>query len=959
MASVVMGGEETEGKIAVVRRRRTSSSTNLQALGQHKARRTSLPVIGVQRNSLSHGNQGGVSSVDAALLSEAHGLITDMLADTSLPSHAMTGLRALSTLICPPNHSLTHQQQRPRISGMVSITSDLSLAGSDSEDLPIMGEKLSTLPKKFRRNFPMSLLRRMSTSTWTTTTSATGMPTLEPEPCRKRSTSFRHMQGNRGASPCSRAMMNLGYGQSQHADDTPCMCCTARNHAPTEHDDLELLPNSLSPTSTGRYSPSDISLEEGLPVTKHRSYSTTSLHQQLTPSPLRCLARERKTVCSLHPLTASDINRLNNLSDQALAASRQQAECGEGRASSAGTSPTPSPTPTPTPTEELLRASSNSMTASSPVDSRVTSTSVEASSKSPRRGSPVSPAAVARVVVDVEYSRTPTPSPLPPSSPLISPVHVPVQKDLDGDFGDSAPVSSSEVTPLADIVSPEHLGDGIEDKIVYLEDGCRFDLQLLATDVLLNRVHDWDYPIFELHTVSPDSILSQMCYRVFLEVGLFETFRIPVQEFLAYFHALECGYRDKPYHNRLHAADVLHAVYYLTSQPIPGFNQLSQDVESPPHSKIDMNSNCSPGLMQRQSFNVEDTYGILGANLPALELMALYTATAMHDYDHPGRTNAFLVTTYAPQAVLYNDRSVLENHHAAAAWTLFLSRPDYDFLCHLEKAEFKRFRFLVIEAILATDLKRHFEILAEFNAKVNDDDAPGIDWNSEQDRLLVMQMCIKLADINGPCKRHDIHVQWTARIADEFYEQGDEEASLGLPISPFMDRKNPQLAKLQESFINHLVAPLCTSYGEAGLLPGQWLEDSESDEENGYGCDDKVETSDCKDTEDDNSNDNDSRSDKMSTGKSSSSLKKMTCLPTQHLKENYDYWMAIIKEEQRVKEMMEILAEGNCVQLNLSSSEQLNLVEDEIEMETIHEEEPQSGRTTTTPTCIEEENSKL
>lgn len=123
------------------------------------------------------------------------------------------------------------------------------------------------------------------------------------------------------------------------------------------------------------------------------------------------------------------------------------------------------------------------------------------------------------------------------------------------------------------------------------------------------------------------------------------------------------------------------------------------------------------------------------------------------------------------KAILYNDRSVLENHHAAAAWSLFLSDPRFNFLVHLERAEFKRFRYLIIEAILATDLKRHFEILAEFNAKVNDADAPGIDWTNETDRLLAMQMCIKLADINGPCKVHDIHVQWTHRIAEEFYEQ--------------------------------------------------------------------------------------------------------------------------------------------------------------------------------------------
>ena len=83
-------------------------------------------------------------------------------------------------------------------------------------------------------------------------------------------------------------------------------------------------------------------------------------------------------------------------------------------------------------------------------------------------------------------------------------------------------------------------------------------------------------------------------------------------------------------------------------------------------------------------------------------------------------------------------------------------------------------------------------------AQVNESASPGIDWFSETDRLLVMQMIIKLSDINGPCKRHDIHIQWTHRIAEEFYEQGDDEARLGMPISPFMDRQNSQLAKLQE-----------------------------------------------------------------------------------------------------------------------------------------------------------------
>ncbi|KAK4300112.1 hypothetical protein Pmani_027668 [Petrolisthes manimaculis] len=323
----------------------------------------------------------------------------------------------------------------------------------------------------------------------------------------------------------------------------------------------------------------------------------------------------------------------------------------------------------------------------------------------------------------------------------------------------------------------------------------------------------------------------------------------------------------------------------------------------------------SPRLVHRQSFTAEDTYGVLGANLPALELMALYTASAMHDYDHPGRTNAFLVTTNAPQAVLYNDRSVLENHHAAAAWSLFLSRPQYNFLCHLDRAEFKRFRFLVIEAILATDLKRHFEILAEFNAKANETDAPGLDWGSESDRMLAMQMCIKLADINGPCKALDIHTQWTARIAEEFYEQGDEESKLGLPVSPYMDRDNPQLAKLQESFINHLVAPLCNAYGEAGLMPGVWQESAPGDDDEPVPDlipdllpDLTLVMTDDEDEERREERDEDGEADiedgvtSGSTDTASGRARKIFCLQTQHLQDNHQFWVNRIKEEQRLAE---------------------------------------------------------
>lgn len=99
----------------------------------------------------------------------------------------------------------------------------------------------------------------------------------------------------------------------------------------------------------------------------------------------------------------------------------------------------------------------------------------------------------------------------------------------------------------------------------------------------------------------------------------------------------------------MHAADVLQGVYYLTTQPIPGFVPIPEcagsSFDSPAHKPY---LNPKRQLTRTQS-PTEDSYGTIGANYPALELMALYTAAAMHDYDHPGRTNAFLVATYAPQ----------------------------------------------------------------------------------------------------------------------------------------------------------------------------------------------------------------------------------------------------------------------------------------------------------------------
>ena len=247
-------------------------------------------------------------------------------------------------------------------------------------------------------------------------------------------------------------------------------------------------------------------------------------------------------------------------------------------------------------------------------------------------------------------------------------------------------------------------------------------------------------------------------------------------------------------HNRIHAADVLHGCYYLTCHPVKAFLGRPSSPELP-----------FPGL---------DVAPLpISESMSELELMALFTAAAMHDFDHPGRTNAFLVASEDKKAILYNDRSVLENHHAAESWRLLCQREN-NFIEGLDSAETKRFRYLVLEYILATDLKQHFDIIMQFNDKISD-----MDLSNEADRVLVSQTLIKFADINSPAKPYGLHRQWTERICQEFYEQGDEEKRRKMPVSPYMDRNEPDVAKLQDSFIAHIVNPLAVALNEAGLLP--------------------------------------------------------------------------------------------------------------------------------------------
>ena len=65
----------------------------------------------------------------------------------------------------------------------------------------------------------------------------------------------------------------------------------------------------------------------------------------------------------------------------------------------------------------------------------------------------------------------------------------------------------------------------------------------------------------------------------------------------------------------------------------------------------------------------------------------------------------------SPLALLYNDKSVLENHHVSYLFRVMKDFPESNILGNLSRDDFMEFRQLVVDMILATDMSFHFSQL--------------------------------------------------------------------------------------------------------------------------------------------------------------------------------------------------------------------------------------------------------
>uniref|UniRef100_A0A2D4IQ39 3',5'-cyclic-AMP phosphodiesterase n=1 Tax=Micrurus lemniscatus lemniscatus TaxID=129467 RepID=A0A2D4IQ39_MICLE len=276
---------------------------------------------------------------------------------------------------------------------------------------------------------------------------------------------------------------------------------------------------------------------------------------------------------------------------------------------------------------------------------------------------------------------------------------------------------------------------------------------------------------------------------------MLKSFHIPADTFITFMMTLEDHYHaDVAYHNNIHAADVAQSTHVLLSMPA------------------------------------------LEAVFTDLEILAAIFAAAIHDVDHPGVSNQFLINTNSELALMYNDASVLENHHLAVGFKL-LQEENCDIFQNLSKKQRQMLRKMAIDMVLATDMSKHMNLLADLKTMVETKKVTSLGvllLDNYSDRIQVLQNIVHCADLSNPTKPLELYRQWTDRIMIEFFHQGDREREKGMEISPMCDKHSASIEKSQVGFIDYIAHPLWETWADLVHPDAQEILDTLEDNREWY-----------------------------------------------------------------------------------------------------------------------------
>ncbi|XP_055489945.1 high affinity cAMP-specific 3',5'-cyclic phosphodiesterase 7A isoform X1 [Leucoraja erinacea] len=278
---------------------------------------------------------------------------------------------------------------------------------------------------------------------------------------------------------------------------------------------------------------------------------------------------------------------------------------------------------------------------------------------------------------------------------------------------------------------------------------------------MLEKNGNWNFDIFLFDRLTNGNSLVTLAFHLFKYHGLIEHFKLDLVKLRRFLVMVQEDYhRNNPYHNAVHAADVTQAMHcYLKEAKFAG--------------------SVSPW-----------------------DILVALLAAATHDMDHPGVNQPFLIKTSHHLANLYKNTSVLENHHwRSAVCVLHESK----LFSHFSVEESYQMERQLGSLILATDISRQNEFLSQLRTHL---DMSDLYLNDARHRHFMLQIALKCADISNPCRTWELSKQWSEKVTQEFFHQGDIERRYKLDISKLCDRHTETVANIQIGFITYVVKPL-------------------------------------------------------------------------------------------------------------------------------------------------------
>jgi len=212
-------------------------------------------------------------------------------------------------------------------------------------------------------------------------------------------------------------------------------------------------------------------------------------------------------------------------------------------------------------------------------------------------------------------------------------------------------------------------------------------------------------------------------------------------------------YNNCPFHNFEHASHVTMSVVKLLSRIVA-----PSDVEADGKSLHD------------------HTYGITSD--PLTQFACIFSAL-IHDVGHSGVPNAQLIKENALIANHYSGKSVAEQNSIDLAWHLLMddSYADLRSVIFTTQDELKRFRQLVVNSVMATDIvDKELKTLrnARWVKAFSDDADCGTLRASQQDAInrkatIVIEHLIQASDVAHTMQHWHIYRKWNERFFNECY----------------------------------------------------------------------------------------------------------------------------------------------------------------------------------------------